>query len=254
MKQFEMDEARCHFSDAILLQPQSAQFHSYLGLTYAWQQQFSEAEKHFREALRLNPLLPEALANLAISLAHQGKWKEAQFYVERAIKLEPRAVGFHCHLALILGELGEPEAAAKEYQAASRMKPDWPQEASQHAWKFATNPQANHRNAGDALFLAKEACQATDSKPTWNSLTRSRQPWPKPANLTRPWLSPKKLWRCCPQRPAQRSLLLCGPGCACMKVISPFGHRLTSALSPLKGRVRSAGFSPFIAGLPGRTG
>jgi tetratricopeptide (TPR) repeat protein len=165
MKQFEMVEARRHFVEAVRLQPRTPEPHNYLGLTYAWQGQYAQASLHYREALRLNPSYAEATSNLGVAHARQGNWTEARVYLARAVALEPRAVGFHCQLALVLNELGQSAAAQKEYEAASRLKPDWPQEASKLAWNLATNPDDNHRSSGDALFLAQECCQATASQP-----------------------------------------------------------------------------------------
>jgi protein O-mannosyl-transferase len=165
MKRFEMVEAQQHFQEALTLQPRNPEVQNYLGLTFAWQQEYETAEGHYRKALALNDRYPEALVNLGTSLAHQGKWKEARYYLERAVKLEPRAVGFHCQLALVLNELGDSAGAAKAYETASRLKPDWPQAACDLAWKLATHSDAKNRSAGDALFLAQEACRATASQP-----------------------------------------------------------------------------------------
>jgi Flp pilus assembly protein TadD len=166
MKRFEMAEAQQHFQEAWELQPRNPEVQNYLGLTYAWQQEYETAEAYYRKAMALNDRYPEALVNLGTSLAHQNKWKEARYYLDRAVKLEPRAVGFYCQLALVLNELGDSAGATKAYGAASRLKPDWRQAACDLAWKLATHPDAKNRSAGDALFLAQEACQATASQPT----------------------------------------------------------------------------------------
>ncbi|MFL5244542.1 MAG: tetratricopeptide repeat protein [Gemmataceae bacterium] len=165
MKQFDMEQARRQFAEAARIQPRTPEPHNYLGLTYTWHGDYAQACLHYREALRFNPSYAEAMSNLGVALGRQGNWKEARVFLTRAVAIEPRAVGFHCQLALVLNELGQPAAAQKEYEAASRLKPDWPQEASKHAWRLATDRDDNHRSAGEALFLAQEACQATATQP-----------------------------------------------------------------------------------------
>jgi tetratricopeptide (TPR) repeat protein len=162
--QGRIDEAVRHYEAALRLQPDYAEAHNNLGAALAQLARLDESAAHFQEAARLNPADAEACQNLGLIRSLQGKSEEAVRWYRRAVNLEPNNAPRHYGLAYALHEQGRLDEARIEYQRAVALDPQWPEMARKTAWRLATDPDPNRRNAAFALRLAQQACQATGSR------------------------------------------------------------------------------------------
>ena len=71
-------EAIAQFSQALQVEPDSAEAHNSLGALLARQGELSKAIEHFREALRIKPGFRKAQRNLQIALQEVARGGEAQ--------------------------------------------------------------------------------------------------------------------------------------------------------------------------------
>lgn len=172
--------------------------HFKLGFVFYRQGQVDEAEDQFRAALALDPNLGLCIMMLGDSLRRQGKLVEADELLTCAVgsvrpkfvylarnnlgilryqqgQLEAACMNFReatrrrpddCegwfNLATASAEKGETQQAAEAYREGLRLNPDWPKsvDALARALLTVNNPKA--RCPAEALFRAKQACQATD--------------------------------------------------------------------------------------------
>jgi tetratricopeptide (TPR) repeat protein len=123
--------------ELVLLQPDNAAFHCYLGVAAYYQKQYGEAQTAFRKAIDLRPEFAMAQNNLGSVLGAQGKNGEAEGWFLKAIALNPGIAEAHCNLGNALssqGKYGEAEAACRK---AIALSPDL---------------AYSHKNLGNALM------------------------------------------------------------------------------------------------------
>jgi tetratricopeptide (TPR) repeat protein len=84
------EEALGSFADAILLDPNRADFHGGQGLVYYRMRRYSEATRSFEKAVRLDPEDPTTRYNLACVLALSGQKEESIGTLWEAVALDPR--------------------------------------------------------------------------------------------------------------------------------------------------------------------
>ena len=143
------------------IQPYYAEAHNNLGLALANQGKVSEAIAEFVTALRIKPDYAEAHNNLGLALDIQGRVAEAIAEYTAALLIKPDFTEAHNNLGSALAGQGRVAEAIAECREALRLKPDLPQALSTVAWIFATDGDANLRNAGEAVQLAERLCAIT---------------------------------------------------------------------------------------------
>jgi serine/threonine-protein kinase len=97
--------------ELLLLQPDNAAFHFFLGLAAYYQNNYGEAERAYRKAIALEPTLLNAYCNLAGALNAQHKHTEAEEVLRQAIEREPG-------LTLAYTNLGSALNGRKKYREA----------------------------------------------------------------------------------------------------------------------------------------
>jgi tetratricopeptide (TPR) repeat protein len=196
VRQGKPDEALEYLQLLLTLSPDNPQAHINLGTAYEMMGRSAEAIEHYAEAARLGPanallllkwgialedrgdpgaaighyrdalaLAPDdalALQCLGFALARRQEWAEAAVLLRRAAELDTRNVKVRCTLAYCLFHLGKLQAAREQYQEATKLDPDWLQQANAKAWTRATNPESRTRDGRSALELAQQVCQATE--------------------------------------------------------------------------------------------
>jgi serine/threonine-protein kinase len=123
--------------ELVLLQPDNAAFHFFLGIAAYYQRKYSEAETGFRKAIDLEPGLLNAYSNLGGALNAQQKHSEAEAVLRKVIGLEPKLVVAYTNLgSTLIGrqKYGEAEAVLRK------------------AIDLAPNDAKAHCNLGNALL------------------------------------------------------------------------------------------------------
>ncbi len=97
--------------------------HLSLGRTLTNQERFPEAVAHFSEAVRLQPRSAEAHLDLGVALSRQGKASEAIRSFGEAVRLEPGYEQAHFNLGAALAGAGRYDEAIREFTEALRINP-----------------------------------------------------------------------------------------------------------------------------------
>lgn len=124
-----------HYSEALRLDPRSADAHFALGNMRARQGRFDEAAWHFREAARL--------------AAHgDGEDQNLRRALDRIGKVDPMLFNAHFHLADTLKVQQKVDEAIEAYRAALRLEP-----LSMAPEELANIKAAGHFRIGDLLYM-----------------------------------------------------------------------------------------------------
>jgi tetratricopeptide (TPR) repeat protein len=94
--------------------------------------------------------------------AAQDNWAGAAEDYRAAVRLSPQAPTYRFSLAHALSKMGRSEEAKREYAAAFRMAPDWPEQTARMALQMCTHPDqaVRQRLSARAVQLAEQAVAA----------------------------------------------------------------------------------------------
>jgi len=155
------DEAIAHYRRAIELKPDYPQAHNNLGGVLQAQGAVDEAVLHYRLALQFNPHHVEAHSNLGNVLQFRGQLDEAISHYRAALAAKPEDAATHNNLGWSLAAQGKRKEAISHYRQALAGNSDLVTPLSNLAWLLATAPEAELRNAAEALPLAERAAELT---------------------------------------------------------------------------------------------
>ena len=162
-----LDEALERYLESVRLRPDYAEAWQRAAVALSQKQRIAEAIQHFRTAARLSPNWTEPHRGLAQVLASHGRVEEARAEYQTLAQLLPADANGQMRLAEMLAEGQQWAEAVQRYQEALRQNPNLPPALNNLAWLRATCPQAEFRDAAEAVRLAERACQ----------LTRRRNPY-----------------------------------------------------------------------------
>ena len=158
--QGKIDEAVRCFRRALQLKHDAEIYHS-LGYALQVQGDFDQAVDNYRQAIRLKPDYADAYNSLGKVLYSQGKTDEAISCYTRALQINPDFAEAHHNFADLLMKIGRFDDALEQYLQASRLKPDWSSPLNGIARIYITHPDANKRDAGQAIVFAQRAAELT---------------------------------------------------------------------------------------------
>lgn len=162
MREGKLAEAEQAFAALVRQAPNNVQGHVGLGFLAFNQGKLTEAKAHFQEAAQRDPTSAETLNTLGVILSRQERWSEAVPQLLRAVELQRGAARYYADLAYAFHGAKQVEAAVAAYRDSLRLDPNWPQTAAASAWMMATSQQAEARNPGEAIYLARQAIQALE--------------------------------------------------------------------------------------------
>ncbi len=133
----EFDKALDYLLAALDIRDDLADVHNLIGVIYHQQGRLDSARRHFERALELNSRYTDAALNLAVTYNEIGEYEKARSVVANTIGqsgpsdtgLEPFARGklanMHADLADAYRDFGLLDDAAREYEKAVRLAPDF---------------------------------------------------------------------------------------------------------------------------------
>ncbi|MBX3413003.1 MAG: tetratricopeptide repeat protein [Pirellulales bacterium] len=146
-------------------QPASADYASNLARAALESKQFDLAVEKYREATRLEPAVAQHQLGLAAALARQGRDLDAAIEAcQVALAIDAESTSAYYQLAEIHSRQNDWEAAAADYEAVLRIKPDSLDAANNLAWLLATHDDAAPQSSRRAVELAEQICTATEQK------------------------------------------------------------------------------------------
>ena len=110
---------------SLKLDPQDADAHNNVGITFKELGRLEDAEKSLRQAIELKPDYAGAYNNLGITLKDLGRLDESELSLRQAIGLKPDYAEALSNLGNTLKELGKLEEAIGSYRQAINIKPDF---------------------------------------------------------------------------------------------------------------------------------
>jgi tetratricopeptide (TPR) repeat protein len=188
-------EAVTQYETALQLDPALPDAHNNLGNALFAQKKYADAELHYRAALRLRPGFVPAHHNLGLVLAARGRTNEAVAEFSAGLKIQPdhvptqhalaelflrqgrNAEAIRCFETIVrqqprnaearfrLGVLraaeGQTAEGLRQLREAVRLRPDAVPALNELAWRLATHPDAQFRDATQAVKLAGRAVALT---------------------------------------------------------------------------------------------
>ncbi|MDP3283854.1 MAG: tetratricopeptide repeat protein, partial [Desulfobacterales bacterium] len=112
------------------------------------QGRLNEAKHHFSEALVINPRYEEALNNIGIIFYSEGKYHEAIDYYLKALKVNPEFTDAHNNLGVAMISIGKTDDAIYHFKKALIINPEYGGafENLKKALKLKTGSDKNENN------------------------------------------------------------------------------------------------------------
>ena len=114
----DWSEAENSFRRGLMLNPNSAQGHSYYGWFLSWIGRHDEAIEHQKRALKLDPLSPSVAQRLGASLMAARRYDEAIETLKQAVALHPNYAFAYTRLGTAYGHMGMYEDAVNALERA----------------------------------------------------------------------------------------------------------------------------------------
>ncbi|MHC4063223.1 MAG: tetratricopeptide repeat protein [Planctomycetota bacterium] len=155
-----LDAAIRHYRLALQITPEP-DVHNSLGIALSGQGKRDEAINHFRQAVQLAPGHVTAHYNLATTLSARGSLPAAIRHYRQVLRITSDHAEAHYGLGNALKTAGRFDAALEHLREAARLRTDWPAPINDLAWLLATHPDAEVRDAHQAIPLAERAAELT---------------------------------------------------------------------------------------------
>jgi tetratricopeptide (TPR) repeat protein len=122
----DVAEAVRYLTEALRLNPHSAEAHNNLGGAYQRLGKPEDALREHREALRLNPKLVDAQYNIGVVAQALGRADDARVAYAEVLRVRPDYGPAHHNLGTILASENRLDEAARHFSEAVRLDPaDW---------------------------------------------------------------------------------------------------------------------------------
>jgi tetratricopeptide (TPR) repeat protein len=157
-------EAIPHYEALLQLTPNDVKSRYNLGLELISAGNPGEAADQFSEALKFQPQSDKLHNNLGIALSQQGKLDPAAAEFEKAIQLNPDFPWPRLNYAVVLQKKGLAGPAITNYFVALKLQPGWAEALDKLAFLRATCPDAQWRDAAQAVRLSTQANDLTQRK------------------------------------------------------------------------------------------
>jgi protein O-mannosyl-transferase len=119
--------AKAHVTEALHLNPRSAEAHNNMGAIRQREGLLIDARAEHLEALRLNPRLVDARYNVGLTYQLTGRLDEASQEYRQVLQEQPEHAGAHHNLGTILLARDQSAEAVAHFREAARLDPSSPQ-------------------------------------------------------------------------------------------------------------------------------
>jgi tetratricopeptide (TPR) repeat protein len=124
-KQGKVDAAMKEYAMALRIRPGFAEAHSNRGVALAKRGDIEEAFSEFQKALEISPEDSKIQYNFGFTLANQGKLEEAMSYYRKALTIRPDYADAHFQMGNALAGKGMLNEAVAEYTRALQIRPEY---------------------------------------------------------------------------------------------------------------------------------
>src|SRR4029077_14183060 len=148
------------WSYTLSVTPDSDVAHAGLGGILFVRGQVDEAIRHYENALRLREGNVAAQFGLARALASKQKFDEAIAHYQKALSIQPDNIAASNDLGILFASKGEITNAIAAWRQTLSFDPDNSDAANNLAWVLATAADAELRDGGAAVELARRAIRS----------------------------------------------------------------------------------------------
>lgn len=153
------------FEKALEIRPNYEKVYYNRGYAYRMLANLDMAAANYRRAIELGHRGAAAYANLAECLLLMEKPEAALELYDQALELEPNALTVWQGRGLTLAKLGRVSEALEQFERVLDIQPNATIVLDRIAWIRATHPDAEYRDATDAIQRAERACTLTGKRP-----------------------------------------------------------------------------------------
>jgi len=146
---------------AVQYDPSNRLAHSNLGTAFFRNRQWQAAISHFTYALDIMPHDVNLLVNRGLANQQLGEADQARDDYQAALQISANDLRARYNLARAEVSLGNDRAAIKQLEMLLKLRPDLVEGMHDLAWLLATSSDADVRQGGKAVRLAKELCRRT---------------------------------------------------------------------------------------------
>lgn len=157
-------KAIAEFTHAIKLDPTSAAAFNNRASARVELRQIDLALADAQEAIRLDPKYAEAYNNKGVVHRIRGEADEALAAYTKCIEVAPWYTNAYANRGYMQKRLKNYTAALTDYRLAIKVNPRFAGALNDLAWLRATCPDESIRDAGEAVELARKACELTSNE------------------------------------------------------------------------------------------
>jgi tetratricopeptide (TPR) repeat protein len=143
LKMNSPQSAEFHFREALRLDPDNLEANVGLAEALESQGRTAQAQAMYEEQIRKHPNRAFALAALGRFLYRTGRFEDAKARLTEALQREPGAAATHVDLGLTALRLEKADEAIEHFEAALRIRPEWPELREQLAEARKKRDQGN---------------------------------------------------------------------------------------------------------------
>lgn len=158
------DLALEHYRQALTIEPRLPDVQNDLAQLLAQQGRLEEAIEHWSIAAQLSPRDADIRLNLARAMQTTGRLGPAAALYRSVLALRPDMIELHLDLADIALAVGGIDDAIEHCRQAMAQREDYVQAMEVLAWALALHPDADKRQAQEAVELAQRAVQLTGNR------------------------------------------------------------------------------------------
>jgi tetratricopeptide (TPR) repeat protein len=131
---------------------------------FAKEKKYDEAIKDLEELAKIAPKNPELMFQLGLFyLADKQSHKAIEKFTV-ALETDSKNPMIYAERGSAYLNLGKHAEAIRDYEQATKLKPDDSELQNNYAWVLCTSPDAKLRDGHRAIELGKQACEATNYK------------------------------------------------------------------------------------------
>lgn len=158
-EQGDLQAAMFYIQQAIIMQPEIAEYHNTLGMLFQQKGEFEKAVTFHRRAINLDPQYAAAFCNLGVAFKNLNRAPEAIVAYRQALQINANMPEAHNNLGNLLRSMGDLVGAKASLKQALKLRPAYP-DAKQ--------------NLKELQSLAKPVIKKTRTKPAVKKISPAK--------------------------------------------------------------------------------
>lgn len=156
-QQGDLQAALPLIQQAIIMQPDVAEYHNTLGMLFQQRGEVEKAIVFHQRAIKINPQNPPALCNLGVAMKRLNRFEEAIAAYLQVLEINPNMPEVYNNLGNLLRLMGDVSNAKKSFEKALQLRANY-LEAQQNLNELLASADFSDNNAtaDDSAVVGKE--------------------------------------------------------------------------------------------------